>query len=30
MVGVTRLHMHEQTKATAGKKNMSDKKKMQS
>ena len=27
MVGVTRLHMHEQTKATAGKKNMSDKKK---
>ena len=26
MVGVTRLHMHEQTKATAGKKNMSDKK----
>ena len=26
MVGVTRLHMHGQTKATAGKKNMSDKK----
>ena len=26
MVGVTRLHMHEQTTVTAGKKKMSDKK----